>query len=370
MKRRQEGSVVFDKRRDVWNFLYRDGGVRRTRTLGHVHEIPTRAAAWALVGQLNHEQIRSVPKHGRTVKEVAELYDSERLSQLRPETRRVSLSHLRCHVLPKWGSIDLRSLKPRDVELWLRSLELSPKSCAHIRNLMHALVEHAQWSGLQEPGRNVIELVKVKGSTKRVRKPRSLTTSEFQALIRELKEPVRTLSIICACLGLRVSEGLGLRWSDIDWLSSTVAIERACVRQRVDECKTEGSRRNLTVAAELMAALQLWKQSSQFSEPESFVFASPVKLGKQPISYTEIRRELRRASAAAKIGHLSTHSFRHSFRTWLDSLGVPVGVQQRAMRHASVTTTMNTYGDALPDDLRRVHQQVSELALRASDCEK
>jgi hypothetical protein len=161
-----------------------------------------------------------------------------------------------------------------------------------------------------------------------------------------------------------------LRWSDIDWLSSTVAIERACVRQRVDECKTEGSRRTLTVAPELMEALQLWKQSSQFPEPGSFIFASPFKLGKQPISYTEIRRELQRAAVAANTGPVSTHAFRHTFRTWMDSLGAPVGVQQRAMRHASVTTTMNTYGDALPDDLRRVHEQVSELALKASDCPK
>jgi hypothetical protein len=51
--------------------------------------------------------------------------------------------------------------------------------------------------------RNPIELVVVKGATKRVRKPRSLTVQEFQSLLAQMREPFSTLALLCVCLGLR-----------------------------------------------------------------------------------------------------------------------------------------------------------------------
>ena len=67
---------------------------------------------------------------------------------------------------------------------------------------------------------------------------------------------------------------------------------------------------------------------------------------------------LSEASRVAGIGHISSHSFRNAYRTWIDALGTPVGVQQRLMRHASVTTTMNLYGTALQADMRAAHENV------------
>lgn len=42
----------------------------------------------------------------------------------------------------------------------------------------------------------------------------------------------------------------------------------------------------------------------------------------------------------------------------MDSEGLPVGIQQRLMRHASVTTTMNHYGAAMKADLRAAQERV------------
>jgi len=55
--------------------------------------------------------------------------------------------------------------------------------------------------------------------------------------------------------------------------------------------------------------------------------------------------------------------FRHTFRTWLDSVGTPVGVQQRLMRHADIRTTMNIYGDAFTSDMQNAHEKVVRLVL-------
>jgi integrase len=57
------------------------------------------------------------------------------------------------------------------------------------------------------------------------------------------------------------------------------------------------------------------------------------------------------------------HTFRHTYRTWLDETGAPRGVQQKLMRHADVRTTMNVYGDAILDTMRKVHSKVVKMAL-------
>lgn len=74
-------------------------------------------------------------------------------------------------------------------------------------------------------------------------------------------------------------------------------------------------------------------------------------------------RELDRASEAAGLGHMGTHTFRHSYRMWIDAIGTPIGVQQKLMRHSDIRTTMNIYGDADTSDMREAHGKVVQLAL-------
>jgi integrase len=69
---------------------------------------------------------------------------------------------------------------------------------------------------------------------------------------------------------------------------------------------------------------------------------------------------------ACGLGHLTSHSMRHTYRTWLDDVGTPIGVIQQLMRHADVRTTMNTYGSALPDTMKQAHGSVVEMMLRSA----
>jgi len=94
------------------------------------------------------------------------------------------------------------------------------------------------------------------------------------------------------CLGLRISEALGLRWRDIDWLQSRVTIRRGVVMQREGECKTSESAKKLIFAPELINRLKVWKQATQFGNASDWIFASPVQLGRLPYSYTGTRQEL------------------------------------------------------------------------------
>ncbi|HWF91532.1 MAG TPA: tyrosine-type recombinase/integrase, partial [Terriglobales bacterium] len=117
---------------------------------------------------------------------------------------------------------------------------------------------------------------------------------------------------------------------------------------------------------ELLERLKLWRQTTKFSKDSDWIFASPAKIGRLPYSYTGVWRELDRASKVAELGHMGTHTFRHSYRMWIDAIGTPVGVQQKLMRHADIRTTMNIYGDAATEDMREAHNKIVGLALHTA----
>jgi len=54
---------------------------------------------------------------------------------------------------------------------------------------------------------------------------------------------------------------------------------------------------------------------------------------------------------------------RHSYRSWPDAVGTPMAVPQKLMRHASITTTMNIYGDVVTSEMAQAHSKVVHLAL-------
>ena len=126
----------------------------------------------------------------------------------------------------------------------------------------------------------------------------------------------------------------------------------------MDDVKTSESRKQLVIASELIAALKAWKQAVEFSAPDDWIFAPTSQAGQPPWSYDQVWRVYQQAPKAAGIGGLGTHNLRHTFRTWLDSVGTPVGVQQQLMGHADIRTTMNTYGDAVTADTAAAHGKI------------
>ena len=363
VQRHASGSVRYDKRRKTWNYLWYDGPTRRSKRIGTKQEFPTKAAAWKEVDRLEVQQPKA--QIGDTVLSVITRYEAERMPS-RASTVRVYRCFLKNHVLPKWGDTLIQDVQPRPVELWLRDLPLSPKSKTHVRSLMHGLVEFAMWAGMLDITRNPVSLVRNIGATRKVRTARSLTTEQFHALLIKLQEPFGTMALLSVCLGLRISEALALQWADVDWLGSRLSVRRGIVNQIVGDVKTQGSAKTFNLAGELLERLKVLKQSSDFSGAEDWIFASPFKLGRLPYSYTGTRQELERASKAAGIGHVSSHAFRHTYRSWLDAVKTPIAVQQKMMRHTDIRTTMNIYGDVVTDEMSTAGLRVADLAFHSN----
>jgi len=110
------------------------------------------------------------------------------------------------------------------------------------------------WRGDVPTQRNPMELVIIKGASKRTSKPRSLTVEEFQRFIVHLGEPFHTIALVCVCFGLRISEALALKWGDVDWLNGKLSVERGIVRQHLDGMKTETSQKAITINQTIVLA--------------------------------------------------------------------------------------------------------------------
>jgi integrase len=274
-------------------------------------------------------------------------------------------SWLKNYIEPKWRDFPMNTIKPLLVEDWLKRLDLAPKSKSHLKTLMHVLFNAAMRWELIPYEHNPMSLVRVKDSSKRLREPKSLTAQEFRALLEHIPEPFRTMCIVAMCLGLRVSEVLGLQWGDIDWDGTRVAIRHGYVYGRQGDVKTRTSQKWMPLDRSLADKLRQHRlRFALHSSPESWVFANP-ETGK-PFWPCQIQAHwLVPAATKIGIGRIGWHTFRHSHSTLLHSLGVDLKVQQELLRHADIRTTMNIYTHAVPNALREANRKVVELILPA-----
>lgn len=366
--------IVHSKKRGTWHLRWWENGRRQSKQIGDVRQLPTlEAAKKAAAPHIRLLDKPTVP----FVKDLVEEFKAQKeYEELHFSTRRGYESWFTNHIIPKWGESLLTDLKARPVKLWLQGLEgqtpkgepksLTPKSLVHIKALIGQLWDFAALCEyVSASDRNPMELVTIKGASKRQRIPASLTEDQFQKFAGELAEPVRTIALVCVSFGLRISECLGLKWSDVDWINGRLSVSRGIVRQHTGDLKTEGSRRTMGVNPEFLPVFAEWRKKSQFTEDQDWVFASPVKLGRLPVSYPYVLQSFQAAALRAGIGPVSTHSMRHTFRSWLDACGTSIAVQQKMMRHADIRTTMNTYGNVVTNEMDVAHSKVVQMALRA-----
>jgi integrase len=162
------------------------------------------------------------------------------------------------------------------------------------------------------------------------------------------------------CLGLRVSEILALQWSDFDFEEGILLVTRSVVHARIGRVKTVYSEDEMPLDPAFASVLLAWREVCSASV-EGWVFPNPNTGG---VWHASVLQGDILVPAGKKIGveHLGWHSFRHSYRSMLDACGAPVGVQQKLMRHAQVSTTMK-YGNAYMTEKRKAHGAVVHMVL-------
>ena len=107
-----------------------------------------------------------------------------------------------------------------------------------------------------------------------------------------------------------------------------------------------------------------WRIFSAYSSDADWVFADP-QTGKP--FHQESHKKHQPHRVAELIGlpdGMGWHTFRHTYRLWLDETGAPMKVQQELMRHVSIQTTMNIYGRTMNDSKRKANSQVVGAGIR------
>ena len=363
--RYQYGSLTLRKRKkgpDVWQFRWMENGRPRSVLIGTTDRHPTQAHAERAVEHLRMKINAENPQQQFQRVTVAALIDrfmqeyaSRRCRKLTKKTYRSLFEN---HIKPRWGTQFLEDIKTITVEDWLETYPHSTQVKSHVRNLMHTLFQAGiRWELVE---RNPIDLVRQ--SRKRLKTPRVLRPQEFKALLAQIPEPYKTMVTTVACLGLRVSELLGLQWGDLDFDNLVVTIQRSCVEGEVYPTKTPASESSLPLDPALAEVLLSHRATVARSDYSDFIFAGARGRPRWPD--TILADQIKPAAIRAGIGKIGWHTFRHTYSTLLHALGTKPAVQKELLRHADIQTTLNIYTQAISDEKRQAVSKVVDVLWR------
>jgi integrase len=364
-ERYQHGSVrkVHRSQGFAWEFRFyitAPNGKRKLKvqtfdSIKYPTERDVRKAVEGQLGALNAGTLGG--RVGATVGNLIDRYLKEELPTLRHSTQSTNLSLIKLHIRPQWENICIGEVSAIAVKNWLDKLPFGAASKARTRNMISRLLDLAMLWEYLPVGRNPMELVRVKGSTKRTKKLTIITPAQFKALVNALPKPYNLMVLVSGCLGLRVSETLGLKWCDFNFDDYTLTVNQVFTHGKVQELpKTDASGGELPVHPRLCEILREWE--SQQQHDHSWVFASQ-KTGSPYSDSTILTDYLKPAAKKLGIKGLGWHTFRHSYKSWMASAKIEPAQMKDLMRHSDIATTMNVYGKTLTDEMRTANLLVA-----------
>lgn len=209
--------------------------------------------------------------------------------------------------------------------------------------------------------------------TGRVRLPRSRkasaamtipTAEQVGAVIRAADNGFAALIAVCAFAGLRLGEASALKVSDVDFLRRELHVRRQ-VQWPGDgtpeiRAPKYGSERTvyapdglLTVLAEHVRRFRPGTDPDRWLFPNGKDEALPIHAAMAAYQWRTVRE---RVSVAYRL-----HDLRHFYASGLIRAGCDVVTVQRALGHASATTTLGTYAHLWPDANDRTRRAAGEL---------
>ncbi len=251
---------------------------------------------------------------------------------------------VRNHILPSFGPWLIGSIQPIHVAQWVADLDARGYAPATVRKayqLLAAALDAAVESGLigRSPCRGV-KLPKLE-TTGEIR---FLDASEISHLAAAIDSRYSAMVLAAAYTGLRFSELRALRADRFDALRRTIRVVASIVESTgqfyFEEPKAEASRRTVRVPPFLVDVLAAHLATN--GDDSGLIFSAP---GGGPIRRSNFRRRIWLPAVAASVGPPCTfHDLRHSHAALLIAQGEHPKVIQERLGHASIKTTLDTYG--------------------------
>jgi integrase len=287
------------------------------------------------------------PEAGRTpLREWADEWWTT-VNHLRPSSRARSEGILRKHLLPRFGEWPLAGILPTDVRAFVSDLYaegLAPASVRKAYNVFRAIMRAAEESNVI--GRSPCIGIKLPKAVSN--EPRFLSPEELGALADAVPDRYRALVLVGGYGGLRFGELVGLTVPRVDFLRSRLMVVDSIVEVagllHRGPTKT-GPSRVVTLPRFVTEALAHHVRKYPPGDG-GLVFTAPQG--------GPIRRSIWRArvwveaTVKAKVHPLRVHDLRHTAA----ALAIKAGAHPKAIAdrlgHASITTTLNTYGHLFP----------------------
>jgi integrase len=297
---------------------------------------------WQLVGAMKHDgRIKSeaaVPSENLLFSEVAAYYLSHK------EWKKFSTKKLHEHVVnaflvPRWGDKAAVKIEPPKIKAWLKSLVAENGTRYKLKTVMGTLYSFAQSEGILPLGEqyNPVHYVKGIESTSDY-EAAVLTPEQTLKVLEQLRQPEYTMLMLVAATGMRMSEMLGLKWSDISGDRGEIRVRRTYVYGELETgAKTRLSKSTVAMHHVLGQLLKEWRSQSAYASDDDFVFASRRLMGRKPrrgsvVVADHVKPAAVRAGvievndAKTYIGgelakRFGFHTFRHSLTSWLMANG-------------------------------------------------
>jgi integrase len=323
----------------------------------------TRAAVVKKVRELERKREAGLVAQAGRPPTVAEWFDhwlpNIAARRVRPRTLEGYKSTVRIHIKPALGHHRLDRLQPEHLERFYLALEdkgLSANSALRTHRILSRALKVAVQRGVV--ARNVAALVDAP-AVRRPTTPEPLDLEECQRVLSAAKKRRNSARwTVALAVGLRQSEALGLKWTDIDLERGTLAVRRGLHRVTgqglvFEEPKTERSRRLLVLPGQLVQELTAHRAAQELERAESegywtehgLVFTN--QLG-GPIDDRNDYRDWQQLLREAKVRRVRLHDGRHTAATLLLAEGVHPRVVMELLGHSQMRTTTDTYSHVMP----------------------
>ena len=254
--------------------------------------------------------------------------------------------------------IPLRALRPEDIETVLnrlpaqrkgqeKAVPASPKTRRNALAMLRRALSVAVKRGhlLANPAL-LVEMPRVPRVSRE-----AMTPAKARGVLEAVKADRYAAAYTLALCGLRLSEVLGLAWSDVDLDTGTVQVRYQIVgsgkRAHRAQLKTRASEAPVTLPSFVVERLRAHR-AAQLAErvaagqptEEGLVFVTERGYA---VNGSWLSKHFGDLLTAAKMESLSFHALRHATASLLAQGGIAPRVAQEYLRHSQVMTTLSVY---------------------------
>ncbi len=349
------------KKGDVWVhhfYVTRDLDGKRVETcctVGPVSRFPKQSDAWAEV-----ERRQQVGISGRmTIAVLVESYQRVELPHKATSTQGLHKQISNDYIVPRWGKTYVDEVRVLELKKWFMAIakekNLAAQSVQKIKQVFGRLYTYGAENELILAIVNPVKACNIRGiGAKRKSKAIVVPPEIAWKIAMDLPVLLRTLVLLAAATGMRISELLGLQWGDIDWNARTIHMNRTWLYGRVGEGKSEESRKPVAMGKRIAEFLLEWHRETPYATATDWVFPSFKLKGAKPISGSQFVKDYIRPAFiqhglidAEYTGRAGLHAFRHSLATVLITKEqVDPKTAQSILRHATPDITLSIYTHA------------------------